>query len=229
MTYRAALDFSGKEAALAVLDSSSGKVVLERHKAMSGRDSSGFASWTAASLAESGIRTSDVSEWIVGTGPGSFTGLRLASAFVEGIVFGDKSASSKGIPSALAMARAASEGANKAKIAVLHDARNKEAVLFAAMKDGGEFTAASEPVIIGADNAAEALAGHDFYAAPKADMAALAEILPREIVEKTVAFEHFPVAALLLLADGKATSRPADLLYSRPSVFVKPKEFREII
>ena len=93
-----AIDLSGPFASFAVADKEK-NVLLAESFVLQNRNNTLFFKAFFSSLADSKIEIAKIDKWIVGTGPGSFTGLRIASAFVSGIIYGtDKIA--LGIPSA---------------------------------------------------------------------------------------------------------------------------------
>ena len=97
--YAAALDLSGREAGFAVLDG--GKVVLSLVRPMRGRDSAQLAAWVEEELRKAGIALESIRRWTVGSGPGSFTGMRLAAALVNGWTYG-KAVETRCVPTAAA-------------------------------------------------------------------------------------------------------------------------------
>ena len=78
---KAAVDLSGKSAGFALCRN--GEVLRNSTRPMKGRDSAEFAPWVEAELAAAGCKLEDVTHWTVGSGPGRFTGLRLAAAAVS--------------------------------------------------------------------------------------------------------------------------------------------------
>ena len=85
-----------------------------------GRDSdSQFLPALTLFLEEHGVRLQDVTHWTVGTGPGSFAGIRFALAMVKGFCTGT-GALSRGVPSSYALA---SQMPQAGRIGVLTDAR----------------------------------------------------------------------------------------------------------
>ncbi|MEY4548571.1 MAG: tRNA ((37)-N6)-threonylcarbamoyltransferase complex dimerization subunit type 1 TsaB [Pseudomonadota bacterium] len=105
-------------------------------------------------LAEAGWSARTLDRVAVGTGPGSFTGLRVGIALAQGISEGLE-ISLVGVPSLEAMARAAPEHLPGPRVAVL-DARRGELFLAAYDVDGLELLA---PQIVEGVAAAERLAG----------------------------------------------------------------------
>jgi tRNA threonylcarbamoyl adenosine modification protein YeaZ len=85
--------------------------------------------WVSNLLAEHDLTASSITRWSGGTGPGSFTGLRIGLAFIKGICF-QTAAAYRGLPSSLALAMAAGEGvADGQSVGVLHDARRGQVIL----------------------------------------------------------------------------------------------------
>ena len=82
-----ALDLSGNLAAFALMDDA-GQLLIDESRPMRGREAASLASFLTGLLAEKELTVRDVTHWSVGSGPGSFTGMRLASALVKGWVFG---------------------------------------------------------------------------------------------------------------------------------------------
>lgn len=80
-----ALDLSGPFASFAVAEGD--KVLLSESFVLQNRNNAAFFKSFFSMLSEAGIEISEIDKWIVGTGPGSFTGLRIASSFVSGIIY----------------------------------------------------------------------------------------------------------------------------------------------
>lgn len=96
-----ALDLSGPFASFAVAEGD--KVLLADSFVLQNRNNVAFFKCFFSALSEAKIEASEIGKWIVGIGPGSFTGLRIASSFISGIIYGtDKKA--VGISSAFPIA-----------------------------------------------------------------------------------------------------------------------------
>ncbi len=80
-----ALDLSGPFASFAV--AGGGKILLSESFVLQNRNNVAFFKSFFSALSEAKIEVSEIDKWIVGTGPGSFTGLRIASSFVSGIIY----------------------------------------------------------------------------------------------------------------------------------------------
>jgi len=94
---KAALDFSGSELSFAVVDAG-GATVASCLVDLPGRDSSSLPVLVGEALRNASLTYDDVDAWTVGAGPGSFTALRVAAAFVLGVVQG-KDKPVRGLPS----------------------------------------------------------------------------------------------------------------------------------
>ena len=94
----AALDFSCGELSFAAVDGD-GRTLASFQVDLPGRDSSSLPVLVGDALAKAGLTYDDIGAWTVGTGPGSFTALRVAAAFVLGAAHG-KAQTVRGIPSA---------------------------------------------------------------------------------------------------------------------------------
>ena len=84
--WKAGFDYSCAEAAFAVLDENN-QVVFDEYLTLQNRNAAELPLWLESTLADHKLTLNDITEWSVGAGPGSFTGLRLASSFVMGIAF----------------------------------------------------------------------------------------------------------------------------------------------
>ena len=102
-TTMCAIDLSGPFASFAV--SCFGRLLCAKSFTLQNRNNSVFFSSFFETLKDNDISSDSIDKWIVGTGPGSFTGLRIASSFVLGIAYQSKK-NLLGIPSAFPFAAA---------------------------------------------------------------------------------------------------------------------------
>ena len=96
-----ALDLSGPFASFAVEEDR--KILFSESIILQNRNNGAFFTVFFSKLSEFKVEISEIDKWIVGTGPGSFTGLRIASSFVAGAVYGTNK-SALGISSAFPIA-----------------------------------------------------------------------------------------------------------------------------
>lgn len=218
-TYSAALDFSGPEAAFAVADAD-GRVIINACNPMRGRDSSSLAPWLTQLLHEQNLEITQITRWTVGSGPGSFTGLRLAAAFVSGLAFGREDVICRCVPTAQVMAEKTSPAPGD-KIAVLHDGRNQELLLFGAVcREDGRCEPSGEVEVISTGDRIPP--GYTHFAAPERDIIAIEKCLGSDIISQITPISH-PPADELLSAPGAWDNDLTQLVYIRPAAFVKPK------
>jgi tRNA A37 threonylcarbamoyladenosine modification protein TsaB len=102
-TTMCAIDLSGPFASFAI--SCYGKLLCVKSFILQNRNNSAFFSSFFETLNDNDISSDLIDKWIVGTGPGSFTGLRIASSFVMGNAYQSEK-SLLGIPSAFPLASA---------------------------------------------------------------------------------------------------------------------------
>ncbi len=102
-TTMCAIDLSGPFASFAI--SRYGKLLCAKSFALQNRNNSAFFNSFFETLKDNDISSGLIDKWIVGTGPGSFTGLRIASSFVLGTTYQSEK-SMVGIPSAFPLASA---------------------------------------------------------------------------------------------------------------------------
>lgn len=199
----AALDFSGPQAVFAL--EKDGCKVFEVSKVMQRRDAAAFAEFLQSNLRENGLEFADITHWTVGSGPGSFTGMRIAASFVQGLTYG-KNIECRTVPSAEAVA-----GKDYKKSCVLFDGRNKEIILF----DLGS----SKEAILNKEQAAEYFKENKFeaFAAMEYDRRAVELIVPSEIFSKIKWTEKLDTD-VFFKSENSFDGNLTNLIYIRPSV-----------
>jgi tRNA threonylcarbamoyl adenosine modification protein YeaZ len=95
-----------------------------------------------------GLKVSDVETWLVGIGPGSFTGIRVGISYIKGICLASKNVYI-GVNSGFAYFDAKSVKENK--IQVLHDGRKNELILNTFEKKSDKWSSL-EPKVIHMDD-----------------------------------------------------------------------------
>lgn len=215
--YSAALDLSGDEAGFAVAAQTSDTLIIEQFKPMTGRSSAILAPWIIDLLSEINLTLANITKWTIGAGPGSFTGMRLAAAFVEGVIMGH-AIKSRCVPSAMALA---SYSVPNEKTAVIFDGRNRELLLFGVERDSsGLLKKSGEALAFNSKNTAEVLNKYNNITALIKDSVAITKILPDELLTKVKYQEHIPIVELIRNKTNKWNNDLTDLCYIRPAVFI---------
>ena len=220
MKYSAAIDLSGKFAGFALAEADSGKILLSEHKAMHGRSSSGLSEWMLELIAEFNVSPAGINRWTVGSGPGSFTGMRLAAALVLGMTLGQSDVKSRCVPGAIALGRA-NEAVEGEKVATVFDGRNKEILLFELMKQAGELVPSGKTKVLDREQAREFFAGHNYsqIAALTYDSANIEAVMPPEEFAKIHWAENLAVEKLIASGYKDFDNDLTALVYIRPAVF----------
>ncbi len=223
----AALDTS-LGSALVVADGD--HVLCNDHLAGTGRESDReLAPWLKATLDGLHVRLNDVRRWTVGTGPGSFAGLRYGIALVKGFC-AVSGAAMRGVPSCLALAHAALADAEDARcIGVLHDARCGQVILvrFERLADATMQLLGEAVVLSPEELLAEQHRCDHYVSAQTAAMPAL----PGVVAARLLSCVGIDARALLNAPEGpwpwpqnpQEVMASCEPLYVRPPVFVKPQ------
>lgn len=209
-----ALDLSGNLAAFALMDDA-GQLLIDESRPMRGREAASLASFLTGLLAEKGLTVRDVTHWTVGSGPGSFTGMRLASALVKGWVFGYPEIQVRCVPSALIAADAATAD----RVAVLQDGRNQEMLVFGLKKQNGTYLPDGFTAVWNREQAAEQLPVQKYgeWVVSAADEAAVRKLLTETATDLQICRTYS--AAPLLRAELPYDGDLDKLVYIRPAVF----------
>lgn len=199
MSLYAAIDFSGPEAFFSAGLFPAMEILVDSHRDMHGKESSGLLRWIESLLEEKGYLLSEVSRWTVGTGPGNFTGLRVSSALVSGLCFGRNDIQGRGIPSAMALAADLASREND-RIAVIYDGRRGELLYYGVEKKDRKLVSMRQdgggPLL---DSPDRILSRFQYFVAFERDRQTILRLMPEDIVEKMVFIRKFPVARLLFM------------------------------
>jgi len=216
---KAALDFSCSELSFAVVDDS-GRTVASFQVDLPGRDSSSLPVLVGEALEKAGLSYGDIGAWTVGTGPGSFTALRVAAAFVLGVVHGRDQAV-RGIPSACGFEGETPFGG---RVLVLYDGRKHELLGFGLKRNGAFWIPDGFQGVLETPDKLAALRGsYDTFTASPHDLEAVRLFEPSLPVDPA---PHVNAAVLASIPPGVCDMPPTELIYLRPAVFVDPKPIR---
>lgn len=223
--FRAGLEDSGAGMAFAVIDNA-GNVVFDEYVPLTGRSTANLPLRMAEILEQYNLNFSDITEWSVGGGPGSFTGLRIASSFVIGLVYGKPEMRARCVSTSAAIA--ASAGCSDEKVLVLFDGRKKELLAFGLEKKTGGYSEDGFQAVIRSAADLQNLSAYTQFVAAASDFEAAKALLEEEVAATITPVEK--ISALHLINwESENFERPlTDLLYLRPAVFVEPKILREI-
>jgi len=219
LKYSAAIDLSGKFAGFALAETG-GELLLAEYKPMHGRSSAGLSAWMLELMAKFSVAPADIDRWTVGGGPGSFTGMRLAAALVEGITIGKAGVMTRCVPGAVALGDA-SEFDEGEKTASVFDGRNNEILLFELIRRNGEMIPSGETQVLDRCQAHEYFAVRSYRKMAALDYEAvnIEKVLPAAELEKTSWAEHLSLEKLIECRYKDFDNDLTALVYIRPAVF----------
>ena len=221
--FQAAIDLSGNAARICVADSN-GKVLRNGILPMKRRESAHLAEFAAGEVASCGGTLSDVKFWSVGSGPGSFTGMRRAAALIAGLTHGDSSVKTRGVPTAIAISMAAEKKMQEnSKSAVLFDGRNHEVLVYCVVRKNNVDEGCSEGTVLNREQAEIFFAENkfDLICGQTHEAEAIKAILPEAAVKELKLVDDFDLESLLK-SNKEFDNNLRDLIYIRPAVFTKP-------
>ncbi len=218
----AAVDLAGRVAGFALMRND--EVLLARTRPMRGRDSAALAPWIEEELAALGLGVNNIARWSVGSGPGSFTGMRLAAALVAGWTFGKAGAETRCIPTAAAYAVQA-PAAEGEKIGCLFDGRNHELIYFGMVLRNGEPVPTKKEHVLNRKQAKEFFATPpaEHLVAAAAELPALGLLLDEAVLRQVLPVETPDFTALIRARYHAYDNDLTDLAYIRPAVFTAPQ------
>ncbi|HJO96039.1 MAG TPA: tRNA (adenosine(37)-N6)-threonylcarbamoyltransferase complex dimerization subunit type 1 TsaB [Victivallales bacterium] len=216
--YECAIDLSGPYASFGVSDNS--EVLFSESFLLQNRKNALFFDKFFSYLTKYNITVNDISKWIVGTGPGSFTGLRIAASFVSGIVY-NTNIETIGIPSAFPVASeiGLKEGKN---IAVLFYAAKGALTIYSIVNKDGSLIEAEPQKEICSENLNILEKYEKVVFLKNKNIDNFISINNLNIDNLTV-LDYFPVENMLT-NDWKPKTTINDLLYVRPPSVTVPKE-----
>ena len=162
------------------------------------------------------LKINDIKQWTIGSGPGSFTFLRLVSALAAGWKFADPAMDFRCVPGALALAGNSGASDNET-CGVLYDGRNKEILYFGAVKHNGTWESSGDTAVLNKEQAQEFFAARpqEKLVCFDCEKSAIEAILPENIAVKAVAPE---LSALANNAIIPFDNNLDNLVYIRPAV-----------
>lgn len=223
-TLEMAIDFSGPYVNLALAKSDSGEIVATASKLMQRREASAITDFIVQLFKDKNLSLENVGKFTVGSGPGSFTGMRIAAAWVSGFTFGKNDVVCRTVPSAFAVAESAAiqEGENAC---IIFDGRNREVIIFGVSRKNGELIATGLEEILNQDQAEKFFAENSFskYLCLEYDLAAIKLIVPAALDSKLSSFEQIEAIHLLQNKTKNFDNDLTGLYYIRPSVVTANK------
>ena len=195
-----------------------GRLLCEHAEPMRGRDSAMLVNRITGILASRDCSLGDVDAWTVGSGPGNFSGMRIAAAFVSGLAGARKDLKIRAVPSAYAYSGV--EGGRARRAAVVYDGRNSEVLIFRTDTGEGRIAACGA--------CAELLREWEGMRVvlPFADSLRLRGALPDEVFARAEIAPERVSLLPLLLADAPFDGKVSRLEYIRPAVKPADAVFR---
>jgi tRNA A37 threonylcarbamoyladenosine modification protein TsaB len=215
--YYAALDLSGPCSSFSLLDIEEKNVLETKSILLSNRNNFSFFNVFFSSLKNLNIELDEIAEWFIGIGPGSFTGLRIASSFVSGIIFGKNNVKVNAIPSAFPIA-AKINSVSGNRIAVLYYAAREEVLIYNIENNGGVLASKRGPVLAGKEKLFSELGNFEYIVYLNNKF--IAEVLPEKLMHKVNVFDTYPVELLFVDRYIIPYYSLEDLIYVRPAAAI---------
>jgi len=212
--YYVALDLSGPCSSFALLEVDGGNVLESKSMLLNNRNNFSFFNVFFLFLRELNIEIDEITEWFIGIGPGSFTGLRIASAFVSGVIFDKENVKVNAIPSAFPIA-AKINSMSGDRIAVLCYASRGEVLVYNIVNNGGALISNKESVLAGEEKLFLELEGFDHIVFLNNKF--IAEVLPEQLIHKVTILDTYPIELLFSDRYTIPSYTLEDLIYVRPA------------
>jgi tRNA A37 threonylcarbamoyladenosine modification protein TsaB len=213
--YYAALDLSGPCSSFSLLDVEA-KIVLETKSILLGnRNNFSFFNVLFSTLKELNVDLDEITGWFIGIGPGSFTGLRIVSSFVSGIIFGKSNIKVNAIPSAFPMA-AKINSLPGDRIGVLYYASRGEVLIYD-IENNSDGVLVSKRGMVLAGKEKLLLELNNFEHIVYMNNKFIAEVLPEQLMHKVDVFDTYPVELLFEDRYIIPNYSQEDLIYVRPA------------
>ncbi|MGE4301339.1 MAG: hypothetical protein AB7F40_07025 [Victivallaceae bacterium] len=215
----AAIDMSA-EAACFALARPDGSVICRTRKPMKQREASALAGFLLESLGCANRELDEIGYWTIGSGPGSFTGMRLAAALVAGLTRG-RSSRVRCVPTAVAIADTLPDIADGAAIVALFDGRNHEIIAYELTKTAGGSVPSGESSVLDASGAAAYFAAHAdaVFVTRRHELDAVLRLTPESADLRLI--DEFDPALLISASYQDYDGCFSRLEYIRPAVFPK--------
>ena len=223
--YKAGFDYSWQEASFAVCDEK-GNLLLEDFHVFPPRNASGLTAWMSELLARHQLTLNEIREWSVGSGPGSFTGLRVAASLVMGLCFG-REIRRRAVSTASAMADSLNLSADLQRALVLFDGHRDELLGYGLDRTPAGFVPSGFHGVLSRDSLS-ALADYDILIALEKDAVRIQEIAGEKAAGKLRTVPHIRASFLITNCPDDFSSQLTDPVYLRPAVFVEPRIPRQI-
>ncbi|MBR1950948.1 MAG: hypothetical protein IKA32_00120 [Lentisphaeria bacterium] len=216
--YSAVIDPAPDHAAFALLKDD--QIIAVERRPMRGRDAAALPVFILETLKNHNVDFSAVKRWTVGSGPGSFTGLRLVAALVSAWSLGKDDVKTRSVPGAVALG-AMLQLAPGEKAGVLYDGRNREILYFGVEGlPGNDLKPTGETAVLDTEQAAEFFASRrERLAMFTSESKAIRQILPEDV--KVESFEYADTARLALTEAQDFDNDLTRLVYIRPAVYTQ--------
>ena len=216
--YRAVIDPAPDHTAFALLKDR--ELICLENRPMRGRDAAELPVFLLETLSKQGVGPDGIKRWTVGSGPGSFTGLRIVSALVAAWSLGKDDVLTRSVPGAVALAGMLHPAPGE-RVGAVYDGRNREILYFGVEGcAGNDARPAGETAVLNREQAAGF-----FSKRPGERLAAFAceEEAVRAVLPAQARLESFAFSDTVLL--DRTVLQPFDndltkLVYIRPAVYV---------
>ena len=215
--YRAVIDPAPDHTAFALLEDD--ELICLENRPMRGRDAAELPVFLLETLSKQGVAPGAVKRWTVGSGPGSFTGLRIVAALTAAWSLSKDDVLTRSVPGAVALAGMLHPAPGE-RVGAVYDGRNHEILYFGVEGcAGNDARPAGETAILDKNQAA------DFFSKRSCErLAAFAceEEAVRAILPGDAHLECFAFSDTVLL--DRTAFQPFDndltkLVYIRPAVY----------
>lgn len=233
MSFSVALDTAcGSSLAIA----KDGVIITEHLFPASGRQNdTELIPWLLIQLKQAGVAPEEVTHWSCGTGPGSYSGIRVGISWVKGICLVSQTIHPviyRGVASSYACALALFDQFTDAKrVCILHDGRRRQLIISPFVKKENGEIVSEEPRVYDLEEAFPLLQKVDHFATVQADL--IKPLLTEELQQRLTTLPATPAKYLLTerlpwptsIEEQEASCEP---VYVRPATFVSPQILRKI-